>query len=75
MHTGTHMLISFNAAIISKLWRRLSSQVHVSHRSRKGAFEEVARKISRKVQNSKIVSRFADEDASDTASLLHIAMH
>ena len=72
MHTGTHMLIS----IISKLWRRLSSQVHVSHRSREGAFEEVARKISRKVQNSKIVSRFADEDASDTvASLLHIAMH
>ena len=71
MHTGTHMLIS----IISKLWRRLSSQVHVSHRSRVGAFEEVARKISRKVQNSKIVSRFADEDASDTASALHIAMH
>ena len=69
MHTGTHMLISFNAAIISKLW--LSSQVHVSHRSREGAFEEVARKISRKVQNSKIVSRFADEDAS----LPHIAMH
>ena len=76
MHRGTHMLISFNAAIISKLWRRLSSQVHVSHRSREGAFEEVARKISRKVQNSKIVSRFSDEDASDTvASALHIAMH